>query len=81
VTGTTFTGALSSADAYGRGTLTGTGMASTLVYYVVRPKVVRIIDVDTVSVVRTFETSLAARPSYGLSFSSTLGFWFQRPRL
>ena len=33
------------------------------------------------SVVRTFETSLAARPSYGLSFSSTLGFWFQRPRL
>jgi len=32
-------------------------------------------------VVRTFETSLAPGPSYGLSFSSTLGFWFQRPKL
>jgi len=34
-----------------------------------------------VFVVRTSETSLASRPSYGLSFSSTLGSWFQRPRL
>jgi hypothetical protein len=34
-----------------------------------------------VCVIRTSETSLAARPSYGLSFSSTLGSWFQRPRL
>ncbi len=32
-------------------------------------------------VVRICETSLARGPSYGLSFSSTLGFWFQRPRL
>ena len=32
-------------------------------------------------VVRISETSLARGPSYGLSFSSTLGFWFQRPRL
>ncbi len=34
-----------------------------------------------VFVVRICETSLARGPSYGLSFSSTLGFWFQRPRL
>jgi hypothetical protein len=34
-----------------------------------------------VCVIRSCETSLAAGPSYGLSFSSTLGFWFQRPRL
>jgi len=32
-------------------------------------------------VVRTSETGLALGPSYGLSFSSTLGSWFQRPRL
>ncbi len=32
-------------------------------------------------VIRSCETSLALGPSYGLSFSSTLGFWFQRPRL
>jgi len=32
-------------------------------------------------VVRTSETGLALGRSYGLSFSSTLGFWFQRPRL
>ncbi len=36
---------------------------------------------DSLFVVRSCETSLAARPSYGLNFSSTLGFWFQRPRL
>jgi hypothetical protein len=32
-------------------------------------------------VIRSCETSLARGPSYGLSLSSTLGFWFQRPRL
>ena len=37
--------------------------------------------VGKVFVVRICETSLARGPSYGLSFSSTLGFWFQRPRL
>jgi len=37
--------------------------------------------VHQLCVIRTSETSLAARPSYGLSFSSTLGSWFQRPRL
>ena len=31
-------------------------------------------------VVRISETSLAQGPSYGLSISSTLGFWFERPR-
>jgi len=36
---------------------------------------------STVFVVRTSETGLALGPSYGLSFSSTLGSWFQRPRL
>ncbi len=34
-----------------------------------------------VFVVRSSESSLAPGPSYGLSFSSTLGFWFQRPKL
>jgi hypothetical protein len=33
------------------------------------------------SVVRTFETSLAQRPSYTFDFSSPLSFRFQRPRL
>jgi hypothetical protein len=35
----------------------------------------------TLCVIRSCETSLARGPSYGLSLSSTLGFWFQRPRL
>jgi hypothetical protein len=39
------------------------------------------VESDTLCVVKSCETSLAAGPSYGLSFSSTLGFWFQRPRL
>jgi hypothetical protein len=46
-TGSTFTGTLSTQDSFGRGTITGTGLANTIVYYVVGPEVIRIIDVDT----------------------------------
>ncbi len=44
-----FTGTLSAADSFGRGTLTGTGMAGTIVYYMVGPEVLRLIDVDSTS--------------------------------
>jgi hypothetical protein len=46
VTGTAFTGTLSTPDLFGRGTIAGTGMADAIVYYVVGPEVIRIIDVD-----------------------------------
>jgi hypothetical protein len=47
--GTSFTGTLSSpiADSFGRGTLTGTGIANTIAYYVVGPEAIRLIDVDS----------------------------------
>jgi hypothetical protein len=44
---TSFTGTVSAADAYGRGTITNTLLATTVNYYVVGPEVIRIIDVDT----------------------------------
>jgi hypothetical protein len=43
---TPFTGTISSPDAFGRGTITGTGIAITLNYYIVGPEAIRIIDVD-----------------------------------
>lgn len=46
-TGTMFTGTISTPDSFGRGTITGTPLANTIVYYVVGPEVMRIIDVDT----------------------------------
>jgi len=46
-TGTAFTGAVSTPDSFGRGTITGTGMADTIGYYVVGPEVIRIIDLDS----------------------------------
>ncbi len=46
-TNQSFTGTLSSADSFGRGTLTGTGIAGTIVYYIVGPEALRLIDVDT----------------------------------
>jgi hypothetical protein len=47
VLGTTFSGApISPPDMYGRGTITGTGLAGTLAYYIVGPEAIRIIDVD-----------------------------------
>jgi len=42
-----FTGTLSAADAFGRGTLTISGSSGLINYYVVGPEVVRIINVDT----------------------------------
>jgi hypothetical protein len=47
--GTSFTGKLSSpiADSFGRGTLTGTGIANTIAYYIVGPEAIRLIDVDS----------------------------------
>jgi hypothetical protein len=42
-----FSGTLSAADAFGRGTLTITGSSSLINYYIVGPEVIRIIDVDT----------------------------------
>ena len=44
-----FTGTLSTADSFGRGTLTGTGIAGTIVYYIVGPEALRLIDVDSSS--------------------------------
>jgi hypothetical protein len=47
--GTSFTGALVTADAYGRGTLSGIRVAGTkvsLVYYIVGPEAIRLVDVD-----------------------------------
>jgi hypothetical protein len=44
-----FTGTLSGADSFGRGTLTGTGIAGTIVYYIVGPEAIRLIDVDSSS--------------------------------
>ena len=46
-TDTTFTGTLTALDSFGRGTITGTGLAITLNYYVIGPEAIRIIDVDT----------------------------------
>src|ERR1700722_4521493 len=42
-----FTGTLSATDASGRGTLTQTGIANTIVYYIVGPEALRLIDVDS----------------------------------
>jgi hypothetical protein len=44
--GTPFTGTISAPDAFGRGTITGTGIAITIKYYIVGPEAIRIIDVD-----------------------------------
>jgi hypothetical protein len=44
--GTTWSGTLTAPDAFGRGTITGTGLPS-LNYYVVGPEVMRLIDVDS----------------------------------
>jgi hypothetical protein len=42
-----FTGTLSAADSFGRGTLTQTGIANTIVYYIVGPEALRLVDVDS----------------------------------
>jgi hypothetical protein len=42
-----FTGMLSAADPFGRGTITGTGITNTIVYYIVGPEAIRLIDVDS----------------------------------
>jgi hypothetical protein len=44
--GTDFTGGVSTPDSFGRGTITGTGLGTTIVYYTVGPEVIRIVDVD-----------------------------------
>ncbi len=48
-TGATFTGTLTAADTFGRGTatLTGTGLVNSIAYYIVGPEAIRIIDVDS----------------------------------
>jgi len=43
---TPFSGTISRPDTFGRGTITGTGIAVTFNYYIVGPKAIRIIDVD-----------------------------------
>jgi len=45
--GNPFSGTFSSADGYGRGTLAISGSTGTIVYYIVGPEVIRLIDVDT----------------------------------
>jgi hypothetical protein len=44
--GTAFTGTVSSADSFGRGTISGTGIA-TVNYYIIGPEAMRLIVVDT----------------------------------
>ena len=44
--GTPFTGTISAPDSFGRGTITGTGIAIAINYYIVGPEAIRIIDVD-----------------------------------
>jgi hypothetical protein len=44
--GTPFTGTISAPDSFGRGTITGTGIATAISYYIVGPEAIRIIDVD-----------------------------------
>ena len=44
--GTAFSGTISTPDTFGRGTITNTGIAFTLNYYIVGPKAIRIIDMD-----------------------------------
>ena len=44
--GTAFSGTISAPDSFGRGTITNTGIALTLNYYIVGPKAIRIIDMD-----------------------------------
>jgi hypothetical protein len=43
---TSFSGTISAPDSFGRGTITGTGIAVTFNYYIVGPEAIRIIDVD-----------------------------------
>jgi hypothetical protein len=45
--GTAFSGIISTPDSFGRGTITGTGIASLINYYIVGPEALRLIDVDT----------------------------------
>ena len=44
--GTAFSGTISAPDSFGRGTITGTGIAIAINYYIVGPEAIRIIDVD-----------------------------------
>ena len=44
--GAALTGAISAPDGFGRGTITNTGIAAVLNYYIVNPEAIRIIDVD-----------------------------------
>lgn len=44
---TPFTGTISAPDSFGRGTITGTGIASAINYYIIGPEAIRIIEVDT----------------------------------
>jgi hypothetical protein len=44
--GMPFTGTISAPDSFGRGTITGTGIASAINYYIVGPEAIRIIEVD-----------------------------------
>jgi hypothetical protein len=49
LTNQTLTGTISPPDSFGRGSITGTGIATTLNYYIVGPEAIRIIDVDNAS--------------------------------
>lgn len=62
--GNAFTGTLSAADSFGRGTITGTGLATNLNYYIVNQSAVRVIVVDTDS------ASLGSAFSQGTNGSS-----------
>jgi hypothetical protein len=42
-----FTGTISSVDSFGRGTITGTGIATTIIFYTVGAEAIRVIDMDT----------------------------------
>jgi len=44
--GKVFNGTISAPDSFGRGTITGTGIAGAINYYIVTPEAIRIVDVD-----------------------------------
>ncbi len=62
--GNAFTGTLSAADSFGRGTITGTGLATNLNYYIINQSAVRVIVVDSTS------ASLGSAFSQGTNGSS-----------
>jgi hypothetical protein len=61
---TPFTGTVSTPDSFGRGTITNTGIAIILNYYVVGPECIRVIDMDTTDIDLGSAYGQGANPSF-----------------